>query len=333
MRGMNIELYDEQVKPENLLATQGEGGQRGAVIEKRIMVGHRQWVLRVSEPEPSSLSPLSRLALIFTAVTALLLLLIVWLISRRAIEDRRVLEWQQREVAIRTALTHELNHRVKNTLANVLSIIALTRRRRTNLEDFTQSLTERVRALSATHDLLTASNWGMTSIKDLVSSELAPYAQGEDSPVTMHGPDINLAPNDALSLGLAVHELATNAAKYGALSVLGGKVEVAWRMVGDDIAEIEWRECGGPAVVPPRKRGFGRDLMEKIVPYNLRSSVELRFEPNGVECVLRFPVRQPAQFSLRRDRAAANSSVADSSQKTAPGLSPSALPVPETASK
>src|SRR5690606_5977956 len=113
----------------------------------------------------------------------------------------------------------------------VLSIIALTRRRATNLHEFADGLDGRIRALSATHDLLTQSDWGTTPIRSVVQAELLPYAQDGDHRIDLQGPDIELAPNDALSLGLATHELATNAAKYGALSKPGGTVSVHWRLI------------------------------------------------------------------------------------------------------
>ena len=205
--------------------------------------------------------------------------------------------------SIRNSLTRELNHRVKNTLANVLSIVSMTRRRATSLDEFAQGIDNRIRALSATHDLLTQSDWGTTPLYSVVEVELAPYARTEDQQIELDGPAVELAPNDALSLGLAIHELVTNATKYGALSVPGGKVEVRWRLLGSSLAEIEWRESGGPNVERPSKRGFGTDLIEKIVSHELRHPVELEFDPKGVRCILRVPVRATGDFQLRSKRA------------------------------
>jgi len=221
-------------------------------------------------------------------------------VTRRATEDRAVLEWLTRESAIRNSLTRELNHRVKNTLANVLSIVALTRRRASTIDDFAESLTGRVRALSATHDLLSHSDWSDAPLESVIRSELAPYMADQDSHVELSGPEISLAPNDALSLGLAIHELATNAAKYGALGRETGRIHIHWQLVSPEVAEVHWREAGGPPVVPPAKRGFGRDLLEKIVAHELRSAVDLQFHPEGVECRLRVPVRRLSDFELRR---------------------------------
>jgi two-component sensor histidine kinase len=184
----------------------------------------------------------------------------------------------------------------------VLSIIALTRRRATSLDDFVDGLDGRIRALSATHDLLTQSDWGTTQIRAVVDAELAPYVQTPEHRIEIEGPEIALAPNDALSLGLAIHELATNAAKYGALTRSGGEVSVRWELFAPRKVRLEWRERGGPPVKSSRGRGFGTDLIEKIVANELDNPVQLEFAPEGVTCVLTIPVRQPTAFAMRAPR-------------------------------
>lgn len=298
---MEIALYDEIRRPDRLLAVRQYPGESGLSLDRAITVANRHWILHVSIKESASLSTLSRVTLSFGLILGLLMMLIARLITRRAAEDRVVLEWLTQEASIRNSLTRELNHRVKNTLANVLSIVALTRRRAKHIDEFAESLTGRVRALSATHDLLSHSDWSNAPVSGVVSSELAPYMAGHESHVEMSGPEIELAPNDALSLGLAIHELATNAAKYGALSSETGRIHVNWRLISPEIAEVHWREEGGPPVVVPSKRGFGRDLLEKIVAHELRSEVELQFKPGGVECRLHVPVRKLSDFALRRN--------------------------------
>lgn len=299
---IEISVYDNAVSAENLIAQRLAPGVTGTSLDRRIDVGNHSWVIRVSDKKAGTLSTTARLTLFFGAITALLVMAIGRLITRRAAEDRRVLEWLSRQSAIRNSLTRELNHRVKNTLANVLSIAALTRRRSTNIDDFTESLTARIRALSATHDLLSQSDWSDAPLGEIVRSELAPYMDGSESHVVMNGPDIKLAPNDAMSLGLAIHELATNAAKYGALSTASGRVHVTWSLTGAEQADIHWREEGGPPVKEPTRRGFGRDLIEKIVAHELRSEVDLHFLPGGVECRLKVPVRTSREFTLRNER-------------------------------
>lgn len=299
---IDVAIYDDHVAPDRLLAEQRGAGYPGPAMERRIDVGEHSWVVRISDKKEGPLSTLSRIVLIFGALTSLAVAGIGRFITKRAAEDRRVMEWLTSQASIRNSLTRELNHRVKNTLANVLSIAALTRRRSRDIDDFTDSLTARIRALSATHDLLSQSDWGHAALGDIVRSELAPYMEGVESHVTMSGPDIKLAPNDAMSLGLAIHELATNAAKYGALSNSEGRITVDWVLLSPDIAQIVWREEGGPPVTQPEKRGFGRDLIEKIVAHELKSEVDLQFKPGGVECRLKVPVRSTREFTLRGQR-------------------------------
>jgi len=299
---MEVAVYDQTPDPDNLLAERREPGRSGASMERRIDVGNHSWVIRISDKQAGTLSATARVTLFFGVITSLMVMAIGRLITRRAAEDRRVLEWLTRQSAIRNSLTRELNHRVKNTLANVLSIAALTRRRSSTIDEFTDSLTARIRALSATHDLLSQSDWSNAPLGEVVRSELAPYMDGSANHVVMSGPEIKLAPNDAMSLGLAIHELATNAAKYGALSTPDGRVHIHWAVIEPEQAEVHWREEGGPPVTPPNKRGFGRDLIEKIVASELRSEVELRFLPGGVECRLRVPIRVTREFLLRSER-------------------------------
>jgi two-component sensor histidine kinase/CHASE1-domain containing sensor protein len=300
---IDIAIYSDHVAPDTLMAEQrADDSVGGPAIERRIDVGGQAWVVQVSDRQAGMLSALSRLTLFFGVLASLMVMAIGRLITKRAAEDRRVLEWLTSQASIRNSLTRELNHRVKNTLANVLSIAALTRRRATGIDDFTESLTARIRALSATHDLLSQSDWGNAALGDIVSSELAPYMEGQESHVVMSGPTIKLAPNDAMSLGLAIHELATNAAKYGALSTIEGRIHVHWVLLSSDLAEIHWREEGGPPVTAPVKRGFGRDLIEKIVAHELKSEVDLQFAPAGVECRLKVPVRASREFMLRAEK-------------------------------
>lgn len=300
-RQVEIALYDEAIEPDRLLAWRQVPGESGLSLSRAITVGTRNWIVRVSVKEPAALSVLSRVILLFGTVLGLMIALVARFMLKKVAEDREVLEFLTHQAAIRNSLTRELNHRVKNTLANVLSIVALTRRRATGIDDFAESLGGRIRALSATHDLLSQSDWTNAPIDQVIKSELAPYMAEGESHVVLSGPEISLAPNDALSLGLAIHELATNAAKYGAFSVADGKVSVEWTLATPDRVDVHWREEGGPAVAEPSNRGFGRDLIEKIVAQELKSEVDLRFDPAGVQCTLRVPVRRlSGDFMLRK---------------------------------
>ncbi|TCD06794.1 histidine kinase [Erythrobacteraceae bacterium CFH 75059] len=283
-----------------LIATLGEAGaSRGHSVTSQLQIANRLYQLTVTNRARPLLSRLSLLALVVGLSVAGLMMLLVRLLSRQAEQDQQRLAWFQEQSSIRDTLTRELNHRVKNTLANVLSIIALTRRRAASLEEFAEGLDGRIRALSATHDLLTKSEWSTTPLEAVVCAEMAPYMRGREQAVTISGPPVELAPNDALSLGMALHELTTNAAKYGALSEPGGQVDIRWEHEGDKLVRIQWEEHGGPPVPQQRTRGFGTDLVEKIVAHELRHPVNLRFEPDGVRCTLLVPVRQPSPFALR----------------------------------
>lgn len=303
--GVGIRLYDGAIGPGHLLAEISQPKPSGRIVRRAIDMASRRMVLEVEAPVPGMLSLMSVMTLLFGLLVATLLLVLARLLTQQAVEDRIALAWFEQQSSIRNSLTRELNHRVKNTLANVLSIIALTRRRVTDLDAFVDSLEGRIRALSATHDLLTQSEWGTTPVRLVIQTELAPYAQDADRHVEIEGPDVELAPNDALSLGLAIHELATNAAKYGALSVQDGKVRVYWEMVDDARARIRWEESNGPRLDPEaqRKRGFGTDLIEKIVAHELRNPVDLHFDAGGVHCTLIIPVRRRGSFAIREGRA------------------------------
>ncbi|AKM11431.1 histidine kinase [Croceicoccus naphthovorans] len=298
----HIQLYDGDIQPDNLLAELRVGETGGESLTTRVNVGNREWTMRVQSLKSSMLSEIAVIVLLAGLVVATLALAIAWLLTRQAADARQVIGILEEQAAIRNSLTRELNHRVKNTLANVLSIVSLTRRRASDLDSFATSLDGRIRALSATHDLLTQSEWGTTPVRSVIEVEMAPYALGRESIVEMQGPPVDLAPNDALSLGLAIHELATNAAKFGALSVPDGRVEVVWDLVSDNLVRVRWQESGGPTVPQDRPRGFGTELIEKIVAHELRNPVDLVFEPGGVRCTMLIPVRTRSEFMIRARR-------------------------------
>lgn len=297
-RHMGVRLYDGTADPANLLAEHAPAVTSGKIMRQQISIANRPLVVEIDSARSGSLSPLSMATLLFGLAVASLLMMLARLLTRQAIEDEASLAFFEEQNSIRNSLTRELNHRVKNTLASILSIIALTRRRTNDLDEFAEGLEGRVRALSATHDLLTQSDWGTTPIRSVIEAEMAPYSGG-DAEISLEGPEVELAPNDALSLGLAVHELTTNAAKYGALSQPGGRVAISWERESEEMVVVRWQERGGPPVSADRKRGFGTDLIEKIVAHELRQPVDLRFEPEGVSCKLRVPVRVRGRFQIR----------------------------------
>jgi two-component sensor histidine kinase len=303
-----VRLYDGEIGEGHLLVAHSVGARPEDSVTQAVTIADRKLMLVIESARIQVLSPLSMATLVFGLALASLLMLLARLLTQQAFEDQARLAFFEEQHSIRNSLTRELNHRVKNTLANVLSILSLTRRRASELDDFADSLEGRIRALSATHDLLTVTDWGTTPIRAVIEAELQHFRGVLDDAILLDGPELDLAPNDALSFGLAVHELATNAAKYGALSVPGGKVTIRWQrgpdQAGDtagetEWAEVEWQEVGGPPVPAQPRRGFGTELIEKVVAHELRQPVTLDFAPTGVRCVLRVPVRRPADFQIR----------------------------------
>jgi PAS domain S-box-containing protein len=185
-------------------------------------------------------------------------------------------------------LIDELNHRVKNTLAIVQGIAQQTFVGERFPADVRQAFEGRLSALAAAHNLLTRQNWEAASIRQVVADTVAAVGP-RTGQVRIDGPDLLMTPKAAVSLAMAVHELATNAVKYGSLSEPGGRVEVGWR-TADDRLKLEWREHGGPAVVPPRRRGFGTRMIERGLAAELDGRVAISFLPEGLVCSVDAPL-------------------------------------------
>ncbi len=181
-------------------------------------------------------------------------------------------------------LLDELNHRVKNTLATVQAIADQTLRTSRDPAAFQPAFEARLMALSSTHDLLTATSWRSAALRDVAQLEFRPY---DGARYRLEGPEVALAPAQVLALGMLFHELATNAAKHGALSSGDGRVDVTWR-VGDGAAgatlEIDWREHGGPPVTAPSRRGFGSRLIERSLQGAVGGQASLDFDRGGLRC-------------------------------------------------
>jgi PAS domain S-box-containing protein len=186
-------------------------------------------------------------------------------------------------------LINELNHRVKNTLATIQSIAALTARRSSSVPDFMRLFEARLIALSDTHNLLTANGWERARLRDLVQQEFRPFAEDQ---LRMEGPDVTLEAEQALSMGLILHELVTNAAKYGALSnpgEAGGRVDIRWTDVDeDDLVTLDWIEHGGPVAAAPTRSGFGSRLIDTSVRSTLRGSATMDYAEGRLHCRLVF---------------------------------------------
>lgn len=203
------------------------------------------------------------------------------------ITDRKKAEEQ------RDLLVAELSHRVKNTLAIVIAIAGQSFAKNCSVDEARHCFEARIRALAQTHSRLAEANWSGVSLETMLLDELAPYRRDDGTNVTISGPAVTLNPKCALTLGMAIHELATNAAKYGALTNHNGSVDLAWQLDSQDgLLRIRWTESGCQIVVPPKHSGFGRLLLERALAFDLNGSVELNFGEDGLECAITMPLEK-----------------------------------------
>jgi PAS domain S-box-containing protein len=202
--------------------------------------------------------------------------------------------WEQRQ----KLLMDELNHRVKNTLATVQSLAAQTARAARTPAAFRERFEGRLIALSKAHDQLTVHHWESADLRELLSGSLAPYTGAGSERIILRGEDIVLRPRAVLTLAMAIHELTTNAAKYGALSVPGGRIEIHWQPLsgekGRTQLRIDWIEQGGPLVAVPDQRGFGSKLIEGSIAAELGGTARMIFAPEGLRCEIVIPMQAAA---------------------------------------
>ncbi len=218
------------------------------------------------------------------------------LLTMTEITERKRAEEQQ------TMLVAELNHRVKNILAIVQSVAAQTVRSTPSLESFSAAFSGRIKALSIAHDILTQTRWIGIGLNELLAEVLAPYRLAGEDRLSIEGPPVLLPAGAVLPLSMAVHELATNASKYGALSGPQGKVAIRWRLQCEGRPEVElnWNEEGGPTVERPPGSGFGTTLIERTIAYDLDGKAELAFPPEGLRCLLKFPAPGETEVGTKR---------------------------------
>ncbi len=206
-----------------------------------------------------------------------------------AVED---ITERERFEAHREILVSELNHRIKNVMATVQAIASQTLRSASSIDNARATFEARLIALGKSHDLLTRENWAGADLGSIVSDTVEPLSGGSDR-FRIDGPHLWLLPNAALSIAMALHELATNASKYGALSSEDGRIEINWQLVGDGKDRrfaLRWSESGGPPVVPPTRRGFGSVLVQKVLAAELGGTVCVDYEPSGVVCIIDGPM-------------------------------------------
>jgi len=191
-------------------------------------------------------------------------------------------------------LIAELDHRVKNLLARVAVISTYTRQGSNTMDQFVEVLDRRIQSMANAHSLLSQSRWNGVNLADLVHNQLAPYATIANT--LIGGPDVTLTPTTTQAVAMALHELVTNAVKYGSLSSPSGRVSVNWDRLNSDNAgtrvKIEWRESGGPPVVKPPKLGYGTSLISELIPHELGGTVDLAFSADGVYCKIDVPIEQ-----------------------------------------
>lgn len=203
-----------------------------------------------------------------------------WVGTNTDIDDRKTAEAQQQILLL------ELQHRIKNTMTMVAAITKQSFRTTSSKKDAEIALLGRLHALDQAHDVLIEGNWSNGSIRTVVEKALAPHRSGEGR-ISVSGPSVELTPKRASSLMLSLHELATNATKYGALSVPTGEVGINWQV--DEAAcgkllKFEWTETGGPAVVLPSKKGFGSRLIQATLAADFGGTVAIEYLPAGLRC-------------------------------------------------
>jgi PAS domain S-box-containing protein len=201
-------------------------------------------------------------------------------IARDITEQKR----SQAQIAI---LAREAEHRAKNILATVQATVRLSHAE--TAEGLKQAIEGRVRALANVHNLFSQSHWAGADLRRIIAQELTPYCEADTERAQLEGPEVMLPSEKAQPIAVSVHELATNAAKYGALSVADGRLAVRWSRAPDGKLVIRWSETGGPPVKPPARRGFGTRVMETLIRNQLKGKLHFDWNPDGVACEIMIP--------------------------------------------
>ncbi|MCW2239636.1 sensor histidine kinase [Azospirillum canadense] len=204
-----------------------------------------------------------------------------------AIRIIRDVSEQKRSMESLRLLIKELNHRVRNNLANVQSLARQAAVGQSDMNQYLGAFEDRLMALSRAHDLLNATQWSGVGLLDLIRGMLKPFGVSDPERFDVRGDDLVVGPETALSLAIVIHELAANAAKYGSLAGPQGRVDIRVMALDHDY-QLGWKESDGPAVVPPQHRGFGCRLLDRLIGVQLNGSSQLLFEPDGVRWILAF---------------------------------------------
>ena len=234
-----------------------------------------------------------------------------WFGTNTDITERRQAEEQ------RTVLINELNHRVKNTLATVQSIAVQTLRNTERSVDARELFESRLASLSRAHDVLTHHGWEGAGLRAIVTQALDPFRSAAEPRISIDGSDVGLSPRQALGLSMALHELATNAVKYGALSNEVGQVKVSWEIMSE-VLELTWIEEGGPTVTPPKRKGFGSRLIERNLASELGGEAHIEYPSNGVFAKIRTPLESSDVLFIQVEETKAAPEIFPSESKAHP---------------
>lgn len=230
------------------------------------------------------------------------------MVSRQTIDGRTILTAVIRDITERKALeeereviARELDHRIRNVLSVVNSLVRLSARDAVGIEEFEESLLERLNALARTQSALKFGAQQSTNLHELLLSELDQYRTSDELNVSVEGPPVELRSRAAQALSLTFHELATNSAKYGSLSVAGGRVAVTVAFTEDgekSFVDIEWRETGGPPPKPPERKGSGTSLIKQVIAATFRAEAVIAYPPEGLICRMSLPRARVGGASL-----------------------------------
>jgi PAS domain S-box-containing protein len=211
-----------------------------------------------------------------------------------AIDNARLFQAAQREIAQRksaearlTTVAGEVDHRAKNMLGLVQAMVRLTKA--DTLAEYTEALTGRINALAHAHTLLSESRWTGADLGQIVEDELAPYRR-DDLQIMISGPGVRLTPSAAQPIAVALHELATNAVKYGALSAIQGRLSLTWKVDSANALELIWSEAGGPRVQAPQRSGFGTRAVDRMIRLQLGGEIHMDWRQTGLACTIRIPL-------------------------------------------
>ncbi|WP_336491124.1 sensor histidine kinase [Methylobacterium nigriterrae] len=252
--------------------------------------------LRGAEPDPRLTETLGNVSLLerpFHPATLVTAVRFAYRGRRRQHQAKAYLEERERTAERQTLLIRELHHRVKNTLATVQGLLGASVRSATSVEEFYAAFSARVISLAKTHNLLTEDYWQQAPLREMLENELGPYNDTKGTRIQLQGPRIELVGDLAVPTGMAIHELTTNAAKHGALSVPEGRIEVAWDVRRTDTKRVlllDWRELGGPRVSEPTRKGFGSTLLQRVLKVQCEAEIAFDFRTTGLHFRMEAPM-------------------------------------------